>query len=93
MQTIKNIIFLLGSTSAALDRSFAMMDAMCPGVDWKDEGEGYKYFEVNGDHYDPNSVRGQLVTRDPKDYDLNCMRFCLAMLDPTKSNNCCGWYP
>ena len=91
MQTIKNIVFILGSTSAALDRSFAMMDAMCPN-NWKGEGEGVKVFEVNGD-YDPNSVMGQLKTRDPRDYDLNCMRFCLAVLDPTKSNNCCGWYP
>jgi hypothetical protein len=80
MQTIKYIIFTLGSATA-LDRSFAMMDAMCPSASQK---RWDAYFDVNGFSYEPNSVMGQLQTNDPIDYDLNCMRFCLAKLDLTK---------
>lgn len=67
-----------------------MSDAMCPSAA---DQRFAAYFEVNGFSYDEDSIEGQLQSDDPKEYDLNCMRFCLSKLDHSTRNNCCGSYP
>jgi hypothetical protein len=66
-----------------------MQDAMCK----QDYQMGEAHFTVNMQGYDPNTIEGQLATTDESHYELNCMRFCLAKLDPSRTGNCCGMYP
>lgn len=68
------------------NNTFGMYDAMCPGQDWKD-GPSFAMNNVNAIY----SIENVLHSSNKDEYDLICIRWCLAKLNTKAQDNCCGW--